>query len=469
MVKLTDPAPPPESQSLWDKFVSLIKPAPGQPAPARSKKNSTRILKSRSADKIRKELREAAEFVVNRFEFDRTKFAREEMAAEEFERLLAGTFKKEYWYEQTPGELLTFASPATNTPDLAPPPYKYRQPDLWPAVVEYGAGEEDSGGSSTTGNVSGGQWFDGTWRWTLRVFTMKPKYNPEKKEPLIWKSSGVASAMASARGSRPMWSLLLFASVWDKHHDGAADVAPPINPATSLYWRYLMPKLGFVPWSSAVGRSFVVRVDKRMKYEQLADLNQCVIKVGARPMRGRGFNNNDAVTSSWSETARALYRPHPFEDYRMSFGLIPRPAASKTFEIQNEDTEYSVDYQFTEYPELGVGSGEMICTVNIGPTSAGYYYFYLENRGGYGESITEIAMPTGIGRFYAKKKKFVFEQYRYEGISYETIPAESVKLWRTTINDDGSVLEEEIGPGIELKALWFILNISLVGLSSITP
>jgi len=327
----------------------------------RAAKLKTRVLGSRSANATARDITSSALYIAAMRGFVPKTPQYDAFVIEEADRLRNRIFDPRWWYACKLLHSIMHASSASSTVDPTPKPYKYQRPDMLQSDVLYSDGEATLEDSGSDGQVVDGVWRDGVWRWRLDTFNLLWQYPSKEREPLIWWGAGTVSASSTIRGSRPMWSLLLKGLLGDLASPEESDLSPPYRPASSLYWRYLMPLAGSGPYAESTARPFVLPLQRRIPKSATGLHTRLFLKYGARPMLGHGFNNNNNVHTDWVTESSRLFRP---------FGAIPEGAYTRNIAVPGQDS-----YVMPEQVVAGGGS------LAISNGSAARTVYFVEHNG----------------------------------------------------------------------------------------
>ncbi len=213
--------------------------------------------------------------------------------------LLLGIFNPDYFRPCVIRHAMTFVSTVESIVDPTPPPYSYRVTDNRPTIPTYSSGLPTSLPPGYEGFTVGVDYKDSYLRWR-KISFLSPYINePYAQETVLIRWNCKINISASKRGSRPMLSLNLKMQTC-REFDSALDTyEPPIIKKTSLYWRFKMPPSDAPYFNTYQVRSIVKGGSRMHQNSGTGDRVAYLLNASNRPMMGRGFNNNQAVQTSF--------------------------------------------------------------------------------------------------------------------------------------------------------------------------
>jgi hypothetical protein len=286
---------------LYNKYVTTMKRyTPTDWQVQRSRVTGTERA-SRSGRKIEEEITWAATWIATKLKIPEKTRWRGNFIDEEQTRIASGIFDPRYWQACQKQSVQYLQSTGTNTEDINPPPYGYRRADMRPSDVIYSSGAPNIAPLRCSGGVTAGRWFDELWTWRKTTFELPTPITPETDRPVVWWSKGVVKAQATTRGSRPMFSQYMRAHIVGASSPYDLDNKPPVQPATSLYWRYQIPRGAAPYYYCEKNRQLAVILNKRSTRDSGQNLTRVIVKSSVRPMLGHGYNNNLFVETRYED------------------------------------------------------------------------------------------------------------------------------------------------------------------------
>jgi hypothetical protein len=208
-----------------------------------------------------------------------------------------GYFNRAYWSRCD----LVSEDFLSNVPTLGVDPhhrsYAYPDPDNARTYAVYGEGVPAEAPPRYSGNTLEGEFRDSLLVWRRANYELLNPCTFGAVEPTFIEVNGSITAFADQRGSRPMLSWV--AKTWNVAEDSArrTTTEPPTVKKWSWYYRYKLPRASF-PYYEKSDLKQAVRTMRQPKHEEdSGTLTHSVVLTAPRPMYGRGFNNNTAVTT----------------------------------------------------------------------------------------------------------------------------------------------------------------------------
>lgn len=193
----------------------------------------------------------------------------------------------------------TLESIPVSSEDLDPPPYGYRTVNNWPTVPVYPDGSATSAAPGYAGQKVGTLFKDTYWRWRKLAFSSRAINKIKGEERVLLKWAPRVNIDAGSRGSRPMLSLFLSAHICGETGSAMDSLAPPLHEKYSFYWRFKIPPSSPPYYHSYQLRNIVKPFARIAKKSGSGLFTRYLLNAANRPMLGRGFNNNDTVTTSF--------------------------------------------------------------------------------------------------------------------------------------------------------------------------
>jgi hypothetical protein len=226
--------------------------------------------------------------------------------SEERDRLKDGIYNAIYWLTASKQSEEFLTNTPANVEDTSPPPYSYRDPNYLPATTTYGDGTPASAPMKTSGALVGTQWQDGAWTWRKSIFIITTNDQLPAELPLIWISKGTIQADASTRGSRPMLSIIMKAWLSDLGNTISDTLQPPTGNKSSIYWLYDLPDEVPPYYHASAPISQHKILNGTAKLITGGPVQKLTVLTAPRPMFGRGFNNNNSVQTSYTDTETVM-------------------------------------------------------------------------------------------------------------------------------------------------------------------
>lgn len=224
-----------------------------------------------------------------------------EFRAQRLGKLLDGALDLDYWQAATVSSSAYYATVPTNVPEPTPGPYQYREAGNLPSRVTFPQGTPADPPLQYSGQTLGGYFQDQWYVWRDIIYTLPEFAGEEELYPTVFYISATITATADKRGSRPMFSLIYKVDYLDAEINTDDDPTPPTTKPISLLYRY-KPPLGVAPYYTAqLQRVTYLALPNR---KDLVGRKVVRLRIGLRPMFGRGNNNNTTVETSAGLTAR---------------------------------------------------------------------------------------------------------------------------------------------------------------------
>ena len=230
-----------------------------------------------------------------------------------------GYFNPAHWRACDQIDQIHLKNVPTSGPDPLDRSYAYPDPARVRTLATYGAGEETTGPPRYSGNTLDGHFKDGLLVWSRTTFSLVNKIEPKQIEPTFIEVTGSIRAYANRRGSRPMLSWVSRTYLTGPDSGYLVTTVAPVMKPWSWYYRYKVPNTQ-APFYNAVELKRAIRTMTQHKYmEPDTTLEKAVVMLAPRPMFGRGFNNNDSVTTQFNADIKIwqidLNQPDPGVDH----------------------------------------------------------------------------------------------------------------------------------------------------------
>lgn len=228
--------------------------------------------------------------------------ARKEWATEQKREIMRGRMNPKYWEACTVSAEDFFESACVATFSAKPRAYAYERLDMQRTETVYGEGFLRSAPSRYEGAVVEGKWIDQAWVWKRTKFELAHDVGQFDWQPFILVSDSIITATATTRGARPFFSTVVQACFGTGGTQSDTNKQPPVRPAVSEFWRYIVPKTSPPYFFAQVQKKAQVIISQRATRDNAGLLSQLVVKSGVRPLLGREFNNNLSVRTAMTET-----------------------------------------------------------------------------------------------------------------------------------------------------------------------
>jgi len=301
MAKVTAQSIPPELAVLWGALTSPGKLAQGADGAIKIKRNKKNPDKEPPADKDLDALRAVAELVADANPDAWQSTGRPTFVFDLLKSIVLGNFNPDYFDEVLPTTTEYLQSVPTSVIDPAPPPYGYRTPVFLPSVPTYPPGSPVAFTPGYHGEKQSGLFIDTYLNWAKITYKPQALNEPDALALMVMFWATDISINTSSRGSRPMLSLAAVGMLCKTGAPTITSTAPPIEKISSLYWRFRMPQGGPPYYNATTGRRIVKALKRLAKIQGSGADQSLILNVANRPMLGRGFNNNDYVTTSFSD------------------------------------------------------------------------------------------------------------------------------------------------------------------------
>jgi len=300
MAKVTGQDIPPALVTLWNQLHSQAKATQGASGTIKQKNNTSKPSKKpkRNLDLIA--LRALAEIVAKEKFTDGGLPIPKNFVFTLTQDLILGIFSPEYFIKCKLETAETLESIPTYSADSNPPPYGFRTPLFMPSVPVYPNGTPTANPPLYTGQKIGTLFADTLLRWRKLAFSAfaVALTGGEKRVLLRWETT--ITINAAARGSRPMLSLNLAASLSTNTAGAVSSTEPPIMNRTTFYWRFKVPPSAAPFFHSSQVRKEIRVLSRIIKKSGTGLFTRYVLNAANRPMMGRGFNNNNTIDTSFT-------------------------------------------------------------------------------------------------------------------------------------------------------------------------
>ena len=323
MAKVIGQNIPPALDILWHQLHSPARVTQGADGVVTLKKNKKQPTKKprRNLDLIA--LQELAERVAQAAFVDRGKPVPENFIFLLTQDLVLGITSPQYFRKCKVESAITLESIPTYVADPAPPPYGYRTPTFMPSLPTYPDGTPTTGNANYSGTKNGQLFIDTALRWRKIVFKSPNVNFADGAKNVILKWATRIDVAATSRGSRPMFSLQLRVSLSTDTGGDLTSTAPPIDKKTIFYWRFKIPPSSPPFFNTYLQRNEVRALARVAKKSGTGLYTRYVVNASVRPMLGRGFNNNDAITTASSRDPELWEITDCFPDMHTNLQTIP--------------------------------------------------------------------------------------------------------------------------------------------------
>lgn len=295
MAKVTQQNVPPQLEALFFALTSPGKITQGPDGTLQLKKGKKQPKKKPRRNLDLKAFQETAE-LVKKINFDDVgKQAPENFVYDLTQDLILGIFPPQFFEKCEVETAITLESIPASIADENPPPYGFRTNEFLPTLPTYPDGTPTSQPASYSGEKIGLKFEDKLWRWRKIIYKCNAidEIAGEKKVLIRWDAR--IDIDASARGSKPMLSLNMTASLSTDTGGALSSTAPPIQKKTTYYWRFQMPPSAAPFFHTFQVRKIVKPLARILKKSGSGQFTRYVINCGNRPMMGRAYNNNNTV------------------------------------------------------------------------------------------------------------------------------------------------------------------------------
>ena len=241
-----------------------------------------------------------AEYIWSRDDLRPGGESKDAFIAAEISRLKQKTFDPRWWKQLNEQSSSWYSSTGSGPTDANPPPYNYRDPDYKPQSTVYTSGTPAAAPSSTSGQTTAQQWSDQIWVWKKTEYLLLEAPPGHEITPIVQEMDGSITASANKRGSRPMLSLIFRAHLVADSSPYDGDLSAPVYPSTTYYWWWRITQNNPDNYAATKPRHVSSPVHDRATRDEGQELSRAIIKSGARPMLGHGYNNNTDVLTTWS-------------------------------------------------------------------------------------------------------------------------------------------------------------------------
>lgn len=302
-MKLTATNVPPELAEEFARLVSINTAPPNGQTTGRTRRAVKRPGRKKRASATLADAYALANELAAYFRISTTKTTGQHWIVARAAAIYTGKVEPEWWEYAIEHSTGTVYAEISSIENLNPSPYAYRDPDNRPTIPTYTALDETDEAPRYEGSTTGDLYSDTYLSWRYKHWSI-PEANAKGKKPPVWiVVTGSLVVAASNRGSRPMFSLMLRATRGDFADTAELDYLPTDQAAKSYFWRYVVPDTPPPYFSATKPRRIVARVKGGPGPFYEPDVG---IQISPRPMMGRGYNNNTAVTVTWNGTEKCL-------------------------------------------------------------------------------------------------------------------------------------------------------------------
>lgn len=215
------------------------------------------------------------------------------------QELKNGVFNPKHWQACEQLDQTHLQNVPTTGPDLLARSYAYPLAEKKRTLASYGNGTESTGPPRYSGNILQGEFRDTLLVWSRTTFELINPIKEKAVEPTFIEVTGTIRAYADRRGSRPMLSWVSRTWLTADESSYLTTTVPPTNKPWSWYYRYKVPHTE-APFYESVDLKHAIRTMMQPKHmEAGVTMYKAVVMIAPRPMYGRGFNNNDTVTTQF--------------------------------------------------------------------------------------------------------------------------------------------------------------------------
>lgn len=299
MAKFVTQSIPPGMQLLWEKHTSPAKATQGPNGVIKLKKHKKEPNKKPRPNLNRLAFKAIATTIAKEVYTDQKKGTPPDFVFNLTQDLILGIIDTKYFSKCKVESAVNLESTPTHSADLNPPPYGWRTQLFLPSIPAYPNGTVSPNPQKYTGQKIGGLFADTLLRWRKIVFKSYTASLPNGAARTLIKWDTTIHVIATSRGSRPMLSLNLTASLSPVTGGAVSSTTPPIVKKTTFYWRFKIPP-STPPYYNAYQPRREVRAGARIiKQTGTGPFARYVLNASNRPMMGRGFNNNDSIQTSF--------------------------------------------------------------------------------------------------------------------------------------------------------------------------
>ncbi|HEY6022157.1 MAG TPA: hypothetical protein VIY48_20500 [Candidatus Paceibacterota bacterium] len=314
MAKVTNQVIPPELDTAARRLITPFITLGGPVTKARKRKGTRRSSKKTPAPEGLNDFTPAARYVAQLMSPNKSTRQNAALVRALVRDMKAGIFDLRYWVRAELVSTEYLSNNPTSVPDPNPPPYNYRTPLFLPTIPTYTDGTTGAAGMAYAGSKHGTYFQDDSLSWGKYIYELPAKIAGDQPLFAFAVITGNVSVTSSARASKPMLSLISSAAIVNANDSAVTSKAPitagiPVSAPTqtrlmqSHYWRYRIPKTT-PPYFNRVGLRPIVRnVVRSASMGVSAKNSRIILQMAPRPMFGRGFNNNNAVNTSFTGSA----------------------------------------------------------------------------------------------------------------------------------------------------------------------
>lgn len=326
-MKITNQNVPPDMQQRYDALISSDTAGAGAGTRARTRRGA-RIRPGKQRTKTNyADITEAVKILFRRLGYKDTQGGFSALVRAEKKAIGKGIWNPTHWQKCPIITTDYLANIPASVQDMNPPPYAYRDPANMPTIPAYSDGTAAAAPARYTGATSAGLFSDTLLVWTRTTYRLLHNINPDLKEPLITAYQPTITVAANVRGSRAMLSVILRLFLGTDSSPALTTIANPVlakppgsPPETkgpnALFWRYVLPSTVPPYWNELKLRQVIGNFAPRATRQGAAPYTRAVALSCPRPLFGRGFNNNTAVSMQLSN-APSLYQIK--KDFDFSF------------------------------------------------------------------------------------------------------------------------------------------------------
>lgn len=318
MAKVTGYSVPPALMNVSLSVITTTTGAGGTKTRATKRRGSGRQRKKAVEPYPENAFLDAATYIERKISPDSTERELMPIIRKRVRDMKAGIFDPLWW---TDAQLISteyLSCSPSSVPDPNPPPYDFRTSANLPTIPTYTDGTPGATGMAYNGSKHGSYFQDDDLSWGRFVYSLKENATKIGEIYAFAIIDPTMTIQASHRASRPMLSIITSACITDSTDavqnttapvtEGIAPSAPTQSrKAQSHYWRYKIPRTT-PPYFNTVKPRKIVRDLVKSSSLQLTSTNaRLVLLLAPRPMFGRGFNNNNTVSSTLAADLRIVY------------------------------------------------------------------------------------------------------------------------------------------------------------------
>lgn len=297
MVKLVNTSVPPDLVEAFNALVSPQKKGATGATKNRTRRGAKRPRKKKPRNIELLLLMDSARALAIKLGINPDTPAGGAFIYDESRRLILGVFNENWWQPIPRIASKTLISNPTSAPDGDPPPYDYREADRLPTIATYPDGSASTGKAAYAGAMNGIYFKDTFLKWRRLTYQFSNPKAPASEMPMVMSWLARIDIAASNRASKPMLSLQLQAYHGNAAIGFAVSLAAPVTKRTNYYWRFAIPP-SVPPYYNAYQVRRITRaLNGRIKSDGTTPDTSITLTASPRPMLGRGYNNNDTVST----------------------------------------------------------------------------------------------------------------------------------------------------------------------------